>query len=543
MTHAYGAAPKADVEAAEREHQTTTTTRARAWTHRAFGGLAVASCAALALYGSSKVSSFGIAPLPNEKPVPATATFKLDAKCIDGSPIFGAKHGFFSAQITGASVVKHNFGETDFFSYENRIPMTNLGGGKFTLTTDAVDWEWSFVLTNARGEYLYEAGEIDSPLGITATDLDIPDANKACIQKYGKYFNRVRTIDASAGNPSYTFGTCDKVCPPPPPPAPPAPSPLERTSTDFLPQPSSGGRASVEIAGNPGVPVGQFGAIATAYGPEIKKEVRAVSWYAFQQGSRSVNVHSVDKTYNQKWQQSASVTYMFTLKKLVEEGLVVTIGDGNARLYNSNDGVKRVGPFSFNTGVLGGKKPLIFCTTYTPHSYPDTFVPNVYNLNTATGKFNVGVSRVDSPWTTSYGWGDDAIVVSYVAFHPDAATKNPKEVLALGEIRVPRPSAEDLTYSAVTVNHNLGHTKYKCLATIRQDASDITTSDRTIAVECQKATDNTVTLMTMDVGYRNWNSGWSKADNVYVQYVLLPDIGAPVIPADYFSGVTRGNVK
>lgn len=511
---------------------------------RALVAIAVTSCVvAIAAYGRRNVGSFGIAPHPHEKPVPATATFTLDAKCIDGSPVFGAHSGFFTSTITGASVVKHNYGSNDFFEYGQRIPMQNLGRGRFTLTTSAVDWEWSFVLENARGEYLYEAGGHNSALGRTSTDPSIPARDKTCIQKYGKYFNRVRTIDISAGNPTYTFGTCEPGCPPPPPPAPPAPSPLERTTTPLMSQSAAGGRVSLDIPGNPGLPVGQFGAIATAYGARVKKDVRAVSWYAFQQGSRSVNVHSIDKIKDQKWQQDCTVTYMFTLPKLVEKGLVVTIGDANARLYSSNSGVKLAGPWSYNTAKLDGAKPFIFCTTWTPHSYPDTFVPNVYGLNPATGKFSVGISRVDSPWTTSYGWGDDSIVVSYVAFHPKAAELDPTEVLALGEIKVPRPSAEDLTYSAVTVQHNLGHTKYKCLATIRQQASSITVDDRTIGVECQDARADTITLMTMDVAYRNWNSGWAGADNVYVQYVLLPDIGAPVIPADYFSGTPSGNVK
>jgi len=513
---------------------------------------AVSLAAVAGVLGVSMMRSkytLGIAPLPHVKPVPKTATFTLDAKCVDDAPTAGAHAGFFTSPITGAAVVKHNYGEDDFFSYGQKIPMQLVSNKKFTLTTDQVDWEWSFVLENARGEYLYEAGQSGSPLGRTWTSTAVKNADKHCIQQYGKYFNRVRTIDTNSAAPSYTFGTCDAACPPPPPPAPvevkQAESPLERTSTPPMVQPSSGGRVSMAIEGNPGVPVGEFGAIATAYGDTVQKEVRAVSWYAFKAGSRSVNVHSVDQTKNQKWKQDAKVTYMFTLKKLVEQGLVVTIGGSNANLYSSSSGVKNAGPWSYDFTKINGKKPIILCTTWTPHSYPDTFVPNVYNLNTATGKFNVGVSRVDSPWTTTYGWGDNAIVVSYVAFDPDAAIKAPTEVLAIGEMKVPKPSATDKTYSAVEVKHNLGHSNYKCLATVRQDITGLTTSDRTIGVECQAAGPNQVTLMTMDVGYRDWSSttAYKYADNVYVQYVLVPDIGAPVIKADYFTGTPSGNVK
>lgn len=547
MSTAYGAAPRAaDVESASQGAEHVGQHQRRG---PPVGLAAVVGVLGLGAAVMRSKYALGIAPLPSAKPVPKTATFKLDANCIDDAPTKGAHAGFFTSPITGAAVVKHNYGENDFFSYGERIPMTLTAFKKFELTTDEVDWEWSFVLMNARGEFLYEAGELNSPLGRTMTNDAVKDREKTCIQKYGKYFNRVRTIDTNAAAPSYTFGTCDAVCPPPPPPAPVevqyAESPLERTSTPPMIQPAAGGRVSMEIPGNPGVPVGEFGAIATAYGDTVQKDVRAVSWYAFKADSRSVNVHSIDQTVNQKWKQEAKVTYMFTLKKLVEQGLVVTIGNANANLFSSSSGVKNAGPWSYDSGKLNGKKPIILCTTWTPHSYPDTFVPNVYNLNTATGKFNVGVSRVDSPWTTSYGWGDNAIVVSYVAFDPDAALKAPTEVLAIGEMKVPKPTATDKTYSAVVVKHNLGHANYKCLATVRQDIAGLTTSDRTIGVECQAAGPNQVTLMTMDVGYRDWSSiaAYKYADNVYVQYVLVPDIGAPVINADYFSGTPSGNVK
>lgn len=570
MSTVYGAVPRGvDVERASEggvDVDAQHPRRSRVYA-AAVGLAAVAGVLGVSMMRSKY--TLGIAPLPHVKPVSKTATFTLDAKCVDDAPTAGAHAGFFASPITGAAVVKHNYGEDDFFSYGQKIPMQLVSNKKFTLTTDQVDWEWSFVLENARGEYLYEAGQSGSPLGRTWTSTAVKNADKRCIQQYGKYFNRVRTIDTNSAAPSYTFGTCDAACPPPPPPAPvevqqaesplertstphPAPvevkeaeSPIERTSTPPMVQPSSGGRVSMAIEGNPGVPVGEFGAIATAYGDTVQKEVRAVSWYAFKAGSRSVNVHSVDKTYNQKWKQDAKVTYMFTLKKLVEQGLVVTIGGSNANLYSSSSGVKNAGPWSYDFTKIHGKKPIILCTTWTPHSYPDTFVPNVYNLNTATGKFNVGVSRVDSPWTTYYGWGDNAIVVSYVAFDPDAAIKAPTEVLAIGEMKVPKPSATDKTYSAVELKHNLGHSNYKCLATVRQDITGLTTSDRTIGVECQAAGPNQVTLMTMDVGYRDWSSttAYKYADNVYVQYVLVPDIGAPVIKADYFTGTPSGNVK
>ena len=558
----YGAAPPAsDVELGADAAQHPKRASSSAWTTTrrvAVGLAAVAGVLGVSTLRSSASLRSRLdvyeAPLPEEKTVPGTATFTLDANCIDDAPTTGAHQGFFTSPITGAAIVRHNYQTTGFFKYEDKIPMNALGNKKFSLTTDQVDWEWSFVLENARGEFLYEAGQEHSPLFVTAQSETVPTDKKSCIQNYGLYWNRVRTKDFDVGSPSYTFGTCDRSCPPPPPPAPvkEAEAPTERTSTPPMVQPTNGGRVSLTIDGNPGagsgqkLQVGQFGAIATAYGDTVQKEVRAVSWYAFKPDSRSVNVHSIDKTYNQIWKQEAKVTYMFTLQKLVEKGAVATIGTEAARLGNdSQGGLKIAGPWSYDYASIGAQKPLIFCTTWTPHSYPDTFVPNVYNLDASSGKFTVGVSRVDSPWTTRYGWGDSAIVVSYVAFGPDAQRKAPEEILALGELKVPMPSAADQTYSAVTLTHNLGTTAYKCLATIRQDVTQLTRDDRTIGVECQAATANTVTLMTMDVGYRDWSSTakYRYADKVYVQYMLLPDIGAPVIDADYFSGTPQGNVK
>jgi len=211
---AYGAATHEDVLLGVDDERAGVSVGGR---RRALVALAATSCVvALATYGGANAFLFGIAPDPKAKPVPATATYTLDAKCIDGSPVFGAHRGFFTATITGASVVKHNYGTHDFFEYGERIPMQNLGGGRFTLTTSEVDWEWSFVLENSRGEFLYEAGGITSALGRTSVDASIPLEDKKCIQKYGKYFNRVRTIDISASNPTYTFGTCEPGCPPPP---------------------------------------------------------------------------------------------------------------------------------------------------------------------------------------------------------------------------------------------------------------------------------------------------------------------------------------
>jgi hypothetical protein len=69
--------------------------------------------------------ALGIAPLPNVKPVPKTATFSLDAKCVDDAPTAGAHRGFFTSPITGAAIVKHNYGEDEFSSTVRRFPWSS----------------------------------------------------------------------------------------------------------------------------------------------------------------------------------------------------------------------------------------------------------------------------------------------------------------------------------------------------------------------------------------------------------------------------------
>ena len=71
------------------------------------------------------------------------------------------------------------------------------------------------------------------------------------------------------------------------------------------------------------------------YGTSVVRDVRHVSWYEFRRHSRKANVHALftgqDRTKN--WLQSANVAYLFTLRSLVGQGVVVAVG--NKRIYHN----------------------------------------------------------------------------------------------------------------------------------------------------------------------------------------------------------------
>jgi hypothetical protein len=292
----------------------------------------------------------------------------------------------------------------------------------------------------------------------------------------------------------------------------------------------------MSISGDPGVRVGQFSLIATAYGAEVKQDVRQVSWYSWRSASRRLNVHAQYDSYQrQAWLQNANIAYLFTLKSLVGQGIVIGMGDDYTRLYSQSSWLRtslKTLPATQSyskTGLATGAHPVILANTYTPNSYPDTFVCNVFNLNTKDGTFRVRVGRSDQH---RIGWGDNDIRVVYAAFKPNAHLLT-NDILASGEIQLPKPaSSGKRTFSSVTLEHNLNRLDYQCLAGIRIDT--VSDPEFSFAVECQAGTANTITFMAAELELRAWNR---YSANVFVSYLLIPVVGAPVIKPDHFSGI------
>ena len=165
-----------------------------------------------------------------------TARFELDLRCIDEK--YKKKHAaFFNAVdpqwnhgtpgIRSAAVVHHDYPfasaalpMTDWFSWDTGIEMTPFadGSARFYVETDRVNWEYGFAIKNAIGEVLYEIGADREPAKVFSTKIHKNNTSvrggTGCFQKYGSHYNRVRTLDASRANPSYSYGRCEETCPP-----------------------------------------------------------------------------------------------------------------------------------------------------------------------------------------------------------------------------------------------------------------------------------------------------------------------------------------
>ena len=108
-----------------------------------------------------------------------------------------------------AYVVHHDYGSTSFFDSGNGIKMERVvinattGERGYRVETDAVDFEYGFAMKNLKtGAWLYEIGKGSEAMLY----------NEPCVQQYGSYFNRVRTIEPDPNDITYVFGTCDARC-------------------------------------------------------------------------------------------------------------------------------------------------------------------------------------------------------------------------------------------------------------------------------------------------------------------------------------------
>lgn len=135
-----------------------------------------------------------------------TLTYTLHVGCEN------AEGGFFD-DIQEARIVRHGYGEHDFFEWESGLVMNKVNlfpgdAATFSLDTDGVNWEWGFAVKNSQGEIRYEIG--------TALDGAPLARNDLCANSFGPYNNRIIGWDSrltpEPGYIDYVFGSCARNC-------------------------------------------------------------------------------------------------------------------------------------------------------------------------------------------------------------------------------------------------------------------------------------------------------------------------------------------
>lgn len=149
-----------------------------------------------------------LAPAPSD--LSPTVTFTLRTAC-KTTQLAEDRAAFFMDGEKEAYVVRHNYGTGEFFKNATKGPgkalkmeRVTLDGEErgYRLTTNEVNFEFGFAIRNVEtGEWLYEIGKSDSPLG-----------KEKCTQKYGEYFNRALTKESDASRVEYVFGSCNNTC-------------------------------------------------------------------------------------------------------------------------------------------------------------------------------------------------------------------------------------------------------------------------------------------------------------------------------------------
>ena len=193
------------------------------------GRAAVAAAAALGVVAPGSVAKLGEENVwepafPNGKLLPdppsvderagakPTTTFKLYTQCKPDHVKTGGGDFWFKP-LTAAYLIRHNYGSHAFFLGPKhagtshgplRMQRAELEDGVYgyTLTTNAVDWEYGFLLENAAGETYQDIGEVGQ----------CPLSKESCARRYGDYFNRVLTDEKNPTSVSYVIGNCTRSC-------------------------------------------------------------------------------------------------------------------------------------------------------------------------------------------------------------------------------------------------------------------------------------------------------------------------------------------
>lgn len=145
-------------------------------------------------------------------------TFTLDASWID-SRVRAANADFFTAPISDAWVIRHNYQSHLFFPQKNAVKMTRIGLRKWTVTTRRVNYEYGFMLGNENGDTLREVGPwYRSDLD----DFKSPSEHMDnCTVTFGQYRNRLIPQKRRTNNIKACFAACSQECE-----LPNAPTPL-----------------------------------------------------------------------------------------------------------------------------------------------------------------------------------------------------------------------------------------------------------------------------------------------------------------------------
>ena len=135
-------------------------------------------------------------------------TFTLDASWIS-RVVRDENPGFFAHAYTEAYVVRHNYGNPNFFETWDAVPMTRVGLRKWQLTTTEVNYEYGFALKNENGDWLREIGLWFATGGQPAS----PSTHmEECTVTFGFYKNRLVPQRNGGDNGPLDLANCFAAC-------------------------------------------------------------------------------------------------------------------------------------------------------------------------------------------------------------------------------------------------------------------------------------------------------------------------------------------
>ena len=544
------------------------------WKKRAtIGACALATLGVAAFARSNWNETLGMAPVYS---VTGSATFTVDVGCVDAS-VRSQNANFFSygAQIVGAKLVRHNLDSKEFFEYEDAISMTlsheDAYQKQFTVTTDEVDFEYGFALVNSRGDHLYEIGADSAPLREQWHRLERDPEHDNCVQKYGDFYNRVRTMDKSPTTVTFRWGSCEAQCEPPspPPPSPPSPSPPSPPAPPATPLVADrciADPSPPELASSPFT----ISASSTSTAAYETFGTSQADWIFDHQGLYkiqatrtlgSTDVYFANTVSNLPEDMCMANYRRTTSMSYTSKGIQINAQNtprdknqewGTNELANSRVDVLKTSSFASNGPKLGAGIELVgsrsgqstveishdFGTTdyivfamvmnagannaFASYAISDGFHAHVYD-QTSTG-FKVHFGR----HTKTQGWGNSAYTIHWIAFRKTrSSSTSPGTIAIANNVAIPDETYyESGKYTTLCVEHNLGTTNYKCYATVVANSNTadwITSGNSLFVAECEIAA-NYVYFSTAYTGYsmtQPISSGNVDYSKLSINYMLV----------------------